>query len=255
MQQNTEPSEEPIQTPELNHNQSRCFCEVIDEVTPSKMEPKTTHQPGAVRNDPENSNDTDTDQEISSSVQEDRSFSDLDNKDSSMSLVSTSDVAHSSSDESEAGEYTLVVRSTRYPETSLVIEFAAVENGEEMLPYSGGETDESSDKIKDAHPDDDIVSLLKSDCLNRGVSDSTEVHNEPCIRLKECIPDKILVAARHVLRIDYPAGMSWPVWEAVQESDDILKRTWVKEGSKGVIQAKRAPTICIRWGDGFHCCE
>jgi len=218
------------------------------------MEPKTTamHQPGAVEYDPTNSSDTD--QETSSSVQEERSSSDLDDKDSSMSLVSTSDVAHLSSEESKAVEYIFAVKSTQYPETSFVTEFATIEKGEVISFRSGEETDESSDQIEDAHPDDDIVSLLKSDCLNRGVSDSNEELSQPCICEEKVIPEEILeVAAIHNLGIDHPAGKSWPEWEAAQESDDILKivRTWVKEGSSFEFSLLRIEDGVLqrRWKD------
>jgi len=91
-------SEEPTRIPELVGNQSRGFSEVTKEVELTGMEPETTHQPSEDRHDPDNSNDRDS--VTSMSIQEDRSSSDMDVKDGSMSLVSVSDVVHFSDEES-----------------------------------------------------------------------------------------------------------------------------------------------------------
>ena len=204
------------------------------------MEPTITerHRAGAVRKDPRNSSDTDP--ETFSSVQEDRSSSDMDDKDSSMSRVRTSDVAHSSSEKSTAVEYIFAGKSTQFPETSFVKEFATIEYGEDISSRSSEETDKRSDQIEDAHPDEDIVSLLKTDCLDRRISNSTD----HCICEEQFRPEEILdVAAIHNPGTDHPAGESWPEWETAQELEDILKivKTWVKEGSRGFVQANRAP--------------
>ena len=237
-----EQSKELMMTQERKDDRSRDVSEEIRMVTVSEAEPETAtvHDESTAEQDRRSSSDAES--ETESSAHESRESSDMDDEDRATSLETVSDVTFLSSEDPEFGELICMVQSTQCPEGDFEMNSVSIGSAEEEFV---GPT-RSSDDTGIVQPEECPTDLR--DYLN---CDDFELEHElelpsSCKCEEALIPDEIpeerIIAAIH-LGTDHPAGKSWKEWEIAQESDDLLKvvRSWVKKGSRDVIQANRVP--------------